>query len=591
MDTPQRRRTGPRLRGILWLAAPLALWLALAGATSAAAPSGAIPARPAAPRAARPSSRPPAPAGARTWRVAQDTSTIQAVVDAAHPGDLVLINRGVYHEAVKVTTPDLTIRGVDRNAVVLDGQFTLGNGFTIQANNVVVENMTVRNYIGNGFFWTGGRIGAPLSGYRGSYLTAYDNGDYGIYAYNAVQGQFDHSYASGSPDSGFYIGQCNPCNALISDVDSENNALGYSGTNAGGNLVLQNSTWEHNGAGILPNTLDSEEHPPEYGTTIINNTVMYNGNEHAPSFALEHAAIGAGIGLPGGDYDYVAHNMVAHNSAYGILVIANLDKQFWLASGNVVEDNTVSDSGIADLVLATPSGANNCFRNNHVGSTLPVLLEQTHPCGSPLALNGGGDLGTTLRLLALTSGDFHSVDYKTVPAPPAEDPMPNADGPRGPMFTLSFPAGLQTTSGLPPAVGAAKAATLQPLGFSLYSIVQVLLALLDNLGFVVLYLVLAIAAVAEVARRKEFSPNARLGWIVALLLAPLALWAVTWLLGPLQGGWAALALLIVPLALPIVYFARVSKRGVRGHARLLVGAPVVAVALLLLLTILAGFIA
>ena len=46
-----------------------------------------------------------------------------------------------------------------------------------------------------------------------------------------------HSYASGSPDAGFYIGQCYPCNAVIDDVISEYNGLGYSGTNSGGDLV------------------------------------------------------------------------------------------------------------------------------------------------------------------------------------------------------------------------------------------------------------------------------------------------------------------------------------------------------------------
>ena len=282
-------------------------------------------------------------------RVPGDFSTIQSAVDAAKSGDLVLIAPGVYHEAIRVKTADLTIRGEDRNTTILDGEQKLTNGFTVQANGVVIENLTAHHYIGNGFFWTG------VTGYRGSYLTAYDNGDYGIYAFNAVQGQFDHSYASGSPDSGFYIGQCHPCDALITDVTSENNALGYSGTNAGGNLVIQNSTWRNNGAGIVPNTLDSEKGPPEWGTSVVNNLVEDNGNVNAPSFPLERPFFGVGIGVPGGNLNYIARNTVRNNSDYGILVSGIIDDNFWLPSGNVVEANKVSGSGLADIALASPA--------------------------------------------------------------------------------------------------------------------------------------------------------------------------------------------------------------------------------------------
>src|SRR5690606_37461702 len=111
-------------------------------------------------------------------RVREDHETIQAAVDAAEPGDLVLIGEGVYEEAVDVTTEDITVRGVDRNEVILDGGFELENGIRVlDTDGVVVENLTVRNYTGNGVFWTGS------DRYRGSYLTVYRNGGYGIYAF------------------------------------------------------------------------------------------------------------------------------------------------------------------------------------------------------------------------------------------------------------------------------------------------------------------------------------------------------------------------------------------------------------------------
>ena len=77
-----------------------------------------------------------------TLNVPADFPTIQEAVDAAAPGALILIAEGTYQEAVQVETDDLTIRGLDRNKVVLDGNFELDNGIRVLgAKGVAVENM------------------------------------------------------------------------------------------------------------------------------------------------------------------------------------------------------------------------------------------------------------------------------------------------------------------------------------------------------------------------------------------------------------------------------------------------------------------
>ena len=47
-------------------------------------------------------------------------TTIQAAVDQAQPCDWVVIPPGTYAESIVVTTPNLHLRGLNRNTVVLD---------------------------------------------------------------------------------------------------------------------------------------------------------------------------------------------------------------------------------------------------------------------------------------------------------------------------------------------------------------------------------------------------------------------------------------------------------------------------------------
>jgi hypothetical protein len=511
---------------------------------------------------------PASPAKGRIIHVPADYQTIQTAVDAAAFGDLVLVAPGVYHEAVQVHTAGITIRGEDRNSTVLDGQSQLKNGFLVRVDNVIIENMTAHHYVANGFYWS------YVTGFRGSYLTAYDNGDYGIYAYGSTHGQFDHDFASGSPDSGLYIGQCFPCDALITNDTSAWNGLGYSGTNAGGNLVIRDSEWAYNGAGIVPNTLDSEGNPPERGTTIINNYVHDNGNPSAPFNKDTHPGLGAGIAVPGGDFNDIEHNRVINNSEYGILVLGNVDKNFWLASGNVVAHNLVKGSGMADLALGTPVGANNCFSDNQAATTAPALLEETHLCGSPLALDGGGDMSVTLRLLAQyvnTSGpSFHSPDYRAVQHHPPQPDLPGASTVSEPVvpesiFTEPGFSPENTANGsLPSAISSGGSAMLLPLGFTAYSIVQILLSLYGNLLLFALYAAWLAVGFVELGQRGDLMGRARLSWGALLVAVPI--------IGPI-----------------LYYFAGGSKLSKGFRLGLVVGAPVLGLVLTVLLMVVAYF--
>ena len=380
--------------------------------------------------------------------VPEDFATIQEAVDAATPGDLILIGPGTYNEGVVVQTENLTIRGLDRNEVILDGQGEAENGIIVFSNGVAIENLTVHDYNSNGIFFTGDYDSDfILTGYRASYITAYNNGQYGIYAFNASDGLIENSYASGNPDSGFYIGQCQPCNAVVRNVVSEFNALGYSGTNAGGELYLIDSEWRNNRVGMVPNTLDSEQLAPQHGITIAGNWVHDNGNQDTPlKNASWDLAFGVGIALAGGNDNLVLRNLVVDNPNVGIVPALFADDNVWPAERNTVRENRVSGSraDLGLLVLDPSQGpAGNCFENNEFTTSMPADIETVAPCsaaGTPfadqVAPNSEAHSSKDYREMPVPGPQENMPDAATAPARPATDVPPSVD-----LDAIEVPAG------------------------------------------------------------------------------------------------------------------------------------------------------
>jgi hypothetical protein len=373
----------------------------------------------------------PAAPTTRTLNVPVDFATIQLAVDAAKPGDLVLIAAGTYAEGVSVRTPSIVVRGVDRNTVILDGGDTIENGILVAADNVAVENLTVRRYAVNGLLFTkayddeaDATNHTVLQGYRASYISAVNNGLYGIYAFFARGGVIEHSYASGHSDSGFYVGQCKPCDAVLRDNVAELNAVGYEGTNASGNLWVVSSIWRRNRVGVTPNSQDMERLAPQGDTVIAGNLIEDNQDPGSPSAA--QGGTGLGIAIGGGERNVIVRNLVRRNVNVGIFVT---DLAKYQPTANEVRENVLEDNGI-DLVLASSDGASslpsrtNCFAGNTFTSSLPVTIETAASCAGPSG-PGATDSPLASGPVSLKPGS-PNVDYRTVPLPPPQPSMPNA---------------------------------------------------------------------------------------------------------------------------------------------------------------------
>jgi hypothetical protein len=285
-----------------------------------------------------------------------------------------------WYGGVDITTPRIHLRGMNRNSVIVDGTLASAsapcsgaaadqnslngegrNGILVwKANAVSIENLTVCNFIagsgnaGNEIWWNGGsgssRIG--LNGYSGRYLTAtstYFSGSdpsnpsvcatcalYGIFSSDSSgPAVLSNLFANNFSDSGIYVGACQRvCSVNIDHVWMENNALGYSGTNSGGRVVVQNSLFDDNKDGFDTNTaLTGDPPPPQDGScpgaaaskrcwVFTRNVLKSNNNPDVPiSGTAGLGPTGTGMTISGGRFDTITGNVFLDNGAWGMAFV------------------------------------------------------------------------------------------------------------------------------------------------------------------------------------------------------------------------------------------------------------------------------
>ena len=231
-----------------------------------------------------------------------------------------------------------------------------------KANNVSVQNLTACNFLagtgdaGNEIWWNGGDGGGQIGGwgFNGDYLNATSTyfGDestaagYGIFSSDWSGGTWDQTYVSNFNDSGYYIGACQQvCDQTLDHGWSEYNALGYSGTNSGGPLVIENSQFDNNEDGFDTNSQNNDDWPsPQDGAcpdgvnspianahscwVFIDNYVHDNNNPNVPSSGAAAAGpVGTGLSVSGGRDDTIMDNTFANNGAWGVIFVPYPDTE------------------------------------------------------------------------------------------------------------------------------------------------------------------------------------------------------------------------------------------------------------------------
>jgi parallel beta-helix repeat protein len=245
--------------------------------------------------------------------------SIQAAVDAAGPGTIVFLDPGTYDQTVTVTKPDVFLVGLGgRGAVTLANPGGAEDGITVRrtARGFGLFNVGVRGFDGNGVSLVGVRR-FVLEG-----VTATDNGAYGIYPVGSSGGLIAHSTATGSSDTGIYVGQSfgvavlgNTTRGNVNGIESENSV----------DVLVAGNESTGNTLGVLVDLLPGLPVKVAGRTVVAGNVVA--GNNHPnfanPSDIAAGEPAGTGVFVLGAKGTRVEDNLVLGNESIGIGVVSS----------------------------------------------------------------------------------------------------------------------------------------------------------------------------------------------------------------------------------------------------------------------------
>jgi hypothetical protein len=144
-------------------------------------------------------------------------------------------------------------------------------------------------------------------------------------------------------DAGVYIGACPDCNTTINHSHYQYNDLGYSGSNSGGHLLIENTEFDNNQEGVATTSQNNDDAPaPQEGLcpkgkanpspppgaqrkdicwVMIHSRIVNNNNAASPRSSSAPGLLGTGMTDAGGRNDLVVENTFSGNKAWGILVV------------------------------------------------------------------------------------------------------------------------------------------------------------------------------------------------------------------------------------------------------------------------------
>lgn len=255
--------------------------------------------------------------------VVNEGESIQEAVKAAAPGTTIQIMPGMYSETVYIDKDDIRLVGVIKEGqrATLDGKKKLNDAILYSGNNIVVENLLIRDYKGNGIMSQAG------NNFEIRNNVIIDTGIYGIFPQLGKNGVIEHNVVSGIEDAAIYVGMSD--NIHVAHNDVFDSVAGIEIENSR-HAIVENNYVHNNTGGILAFITPGLPIKTTYDVIIRNNFVI--GNNH-PNFGAPGSTV---AGIPAGT---------------GMLIMA--------ADDVIIEDNIISDHKTAGILIVDHANASN----------------------------------------------------------------------------------------------------------------------------------------------------------------------------------------------------------------------------------------
>jgi len=323
--------------------------------------------------------------------------SIQAAIDAAKPGDTIVVDAGVYRENLTIQKDDITLRGAGpgRNGTVLQMPAD-------PLRSPCTEDGTVEGICIAGEFTLGSaQVGRPVHGMRLSGVRVRAFTRFGVVVYNAVDTavtdtdvsgsglwgfaaftdkfvRFVRDASHGNAQGGFYVGDSPQANAVLVADSAWNNAtsegIGIFLRDASHGLVRDNRL-AGNCTGLL--ALDTSGDGPTDDWMITSNVVRRNNAACAPSEDIPLPLSGLGIAALGTSNTTVEGNLVEGNAATldapisgGIVLGSSASAGGGDPNHTVVRGNQLWANTPADL-LYDGTGTDNRLSANRCQTSIP----------------------------------------------------------------------------------------------------------------------------------------------------------------------------------------------------------------------------